>query len=110
MSRKRPSKVNASAFRMVIWGPVDSRSAAGMVASGHPVNVVAEPLGYEPMNELIQDFRRRLDISVIPANKATSSVMRCLHRGEVLAMMFDVRAFAHPRNHGADRRMLQDVA
>ena len=79
---------NGSLFVTLHLGQMDV-GAAGMVASGHPVNVVAEPLGYEPMNQLIQDFRRRLGISVIPANKATSSVMRCLHRGEVLAMMFD---------------------
>jgi lauroyl/myristoyl acyltransferase len=79
---------NGSLFVTLHLGQMDV-GAAGMVASGHPVNVVAEPLGYEPMNELIQEFRRRLGISVIPANKATSSVMRCLHRGEVLAMMFD---------------------
>jgi KDO2-lipid IV(A) lauroyltransferase len=79
---------NGSLFVTLHLGQMDV-GAAGMVASGHPVNVVAEPLGYQPMNELIQEFRTRLGITVIPANKATSSVMRCLHRGEVLAMMFD---------------------
>ena len=79
---------NGSLFVTLHLGQMDV-GAAGMVASGHPVNVVAEPLGYEPMNRLIQEFRRRLGISVIPANKATTSVLRCLHRGEVLAMMFD---------------------
>lgn len=79
---------NGSLFVTLHLGQMEV-GAGGMVASGHPVNVVAEPLGYGPMNEFIQDLRRGLGVTVIPANRATFNVMRCLHRGEVLAMMFD---------------------
>jgi lauroyl/myristoyl acyltransferase len=79
---------NGSLFVTLHLGQMDV-GAGGMVASRHPVNVVAEPLGYQPMNEFIQDRRKALGVTVIPANRATANVLRCLHRGEVLAMMFD---------------------
>jgi KDO2-lipid IV(A) lauroyltransferase len=42
------------------------------------------------MNDFIQGLRQDLGMTVIPAKKATSGVLRCLHRGEALALMVDV--------------------
>jgi KDO2-lipid IV(A) lauroyltransferase len=63
--------------------------AAGVAARGHPVNVIAERLSHGPMDAFIQGLRRKLGMKVIPAHKATFGLLRCLNRGEVLAMMFD---------------------
>lgn len=64
--------------------------AGALAAYGHPVSAVAETLEYPPMNEFIQGLRRKLGMQVIPANKATKGVLRCLSRGELLGMMVDV--------------------
>ncbi len=63
--------------------------AGALTAYDHPVNVIAEPLTYGPMNEFIQDLRRRLGMTIIPAKSAKPGVLRCLNRGEVLGLMFD---------------------
>ena len=55
----------------------------------HPVNVIAEALPYAPMNDLIQELRRSLGMRIIPAKKANREVLRCLARGEVMAIMLD---------------------
>ncbi|HEX5139537.1 MAG TPA: hypothetical protein VFX19_01210 [Dehalococcoidia bacterium] len=63
--------------------------AGAMAAYGHPLNVVAETLSYAPMNDFVQGLRHDLGMKVIPANKAKMGVLRCLSRGEALAMMVD---------------------
>lgn len=62
---------------------------AAMAAYDHPLHVIAETMPYPPMDEFIQQLRRDLGMKVIPANKATMGVLRCLNRGEGLAMMID---------------------
>lgn len=63
--------------------------AAAMSAYGQPINVIAETLAYAPMNDFVQGLRRSLGMKVIAAKKAKPEVLRCLNRGEALAMMFD---------------------
>jgi KDO2-lipid IV(A) lauroyltransferase len=64
--------------------------AGALAAYGHPPHAVAESLRYPPMDRFIQGLRRRLGMNVIPANRAKMGVLRCLSRGETLAMMVDV--------------------
>lgn len=64
--------------------------AGALAAYGHAPNAIAETFDYPPMNEFIQGLRRDLGMNVIPANKATKGVLRCLNRGETLCMMIDV--------------------
>ncbi len=64
--------------------------AGALAAYGHAPNAIAETFDYPPMNEFIQGLRRNLGMNVIPANKATRGVLRCLNRGETLCMMIDV--------------------
>jgi lauroyl/myristoyl acyltransferase len=61
-----------------------------LAAYGHAPNAIAETFDYAPMNDFIQGLRRDLGMNVIPANKATKGVLRCLNRGETLCMMIDV--------------------
>jgi KDO2-lipid IV(A) lauroyltransferase len=63
--------------------------AAAMAAYDSPLHVVAETMPYPPMDAFIQQLRRDLGMKVIPANKATMGVLRCLNRGDGLAMMID---------------------
>lgn len=64
--------------------------AGALAAYGHPVSAVADELPYPPMNRFIQGLRQGLGMKVIAAKKAKLGVLRCLSRGEVLGMMFDV--------------------
>ena len=64
--------------------------AGALAAYGHPVNAVAETFPYAPMNEFIQGLRSGLGMQVIPAKKAKMGILRCLSRGEALALMVDV--------------------
>ncbi len=64
--------------------------AGALAAYGHAPNAIAETFDYPPMDRFIQGLRRNLGMNVIPANKATKGVLRCLNRGEALCMMIDV--------------------
>jgi KDO2-lipid IV(A) lauroyltransferase len=64
--------------------------AGALAAYGHPPHAVVESLDYGPMDDFIQGLRRGLGMKVIPANKAKLGILRCLGRGETLAMMVDV--------------------
>jgi KDO2-lipid IV(A) lauroyltransferase len=64
--------------------------AGALAAYGHPPHAIAETLGFKPMDEFIQGLRRNLGMKVLPANKARMGVLRCLSRGETLAMMVDI--------------------
>ncbi len=64
--------------------------AGALAAHGYTVNAIAETFEYPPMNEFIQSLRQHLGMNVIPAKKAKMGVLRCLSRGEALAMMMDV--------------------
>ncbi|MPZ50151.1 MAG: hypothetical protein GEU75_12790 [Dehalococcoidia bacterium] len=79
---------NGTLFVTLHLGQIDL-GAGAIAAHGHQVNVIAEPLSYKPMNNLIQGLRRQLGMKVIPAKKARLDVFRCLNRGEVLVMLFD---------------------
>ncbi len=65
---------------------------AGALASYCPVNAIAENLDYPPMDAFIQGLRRDLGMKVIAVKQAKFGVVRCLHRGETLAMMVDTVA------------------
>jgi lauroyl/myristoyl acyltransferase len=64
--------------------------AAGLSAYGFPVNVVAETFPHPAMNALIQGSRRHLGMKVTPMEKVGPSIIRALHRGEMLALLIDV--------------------
>jgi len=64
--------------------------AAGLSAYGFPVNVVAETFPYKPLNALIQGSRRHLGMKVTPMERVGPSVIRALHKGEILALLIDV--------------------
>jgi lauroyl/myristoyl acyltransferase len=64
--------------------------AGALAAYGHPPHAIVESLDYKPMDDFIQGLRRDLGMKVIPANKAKMGVLRCLSRGEALAMMIDI--------------------
>ena len=64
--------------------------AAGLAAYGYPVNVVAETFPHAAMNALVQGSRRHLGMKVTPMEKVGPSIIRALHRGEVLALLIDV--------------------
>ena len=64
--------------------------AGALAAYGYPVNAIAETFPYAPMNDFIQGLRQGLGMQVIPAKKAKMGVLRCLSRGEALALMVDV--------------------
>lgn len=66
--------------------------AVALTARGHKVNVIAQPLTYAPMNDVIQGLRSRLGLKIIPARKAKLGALRGLGRGEVLGMLFDAVA------------------
>jgi KDO2-lipid IV(A) lauroyltransferase len=63
--------------------------AGALAAYGHPVNVIVEKLDYPPMDAFIQGLRRDLGMKVISVKQAKLGVVRCLNRGEALAMMVD---------------------
>src|SRR5262249_13374763 len=69
---------NGSLFVTLHLGQAEV-GAGGMVAHGHPVNVVAETLLYGPMNDVIQGLRRGFGMEIIPANRARSGVLRSLN-------------------------------
>jgi hypothetical protein len=52
--------------------------------------VIAKTLEFGPMNGLIQGFRRRLGMNIIPAEKGRLQAFRCLARNEVLGMHVDM--------------------
>jgi KDO2-lipid IV(A) lauroyltransferase len=64
--------------------------AGALAAYDYRVNAVAETFPYPPMNDFIQGLRQDLGMNVIPAKKAKSGVLRCLARGEALALLVDV--------------------
>ena len=64
--------------------------AGALAAHGYPVNAIAETFSYAPMNDFIQGLRQDLGLEVIPAKKAKMGVLRCLNKGEALALMVDV--------------------
>jgi lauroyl/myristoyl acyltransferase len=64
--------------------------AGALAAYGYPVSAIAETFDYPPMDRFIQGLRSNLGIKVIPAKKARMGVLRCLSRGEALALMIDV--------------------
>jgi KDO2-lipid IV(A) lauroyltransferase len=64
--------------------------AAALAAYGYPVNVVAETFPHAAMNALVQGSRRHLGMKVTPMEKVGPSIIRALHKGEVLALLIDV--------------------
>ena len=64
--------------------------AAALAANGYRISVIAKTLEFGPMNGLIQGFRRRLGMNVIPAEKGRLQAFRCLARNEVLGMHVDM--------------------
>ena len=64
--------------------------AAALAAYGFPVNVVAETFPHDAMNAIVQGSRRHLGMKVMPMERVGPSVIRALHKGEILAILIDV--------------------
>jgi len=56
----------------------------------YPTNGIGENYGYDKMDELIHESRRKLGMKLIPSDKVGAGVFRALKRGEILAMLIDV--------------------
>ena len=56
---------------------------------GYPVNVVARNLRDQRYEELISGYRNLAGMKVLHKGNQTREMLRCLHRGEGLAILFD---------------------
>jgi lauroyl/myristoyl acyltransferase len=63
--------------------------AAIMVASRHPVNVIAEQLGDERQNRLFQEERRKFGLHVLLIEEGIRPLMRVLKQGEIVGTPID---------------------
>jgi KDO2-lipid IV(A) lauroyltransferase len=66
--------------------------AAGLAAYGYPIDAIAETFELPAMNELVQGYRRRLGMKIIPMERIGPGVLRALRRGDILALLIDVPA------------------
>ena len=56
---------------------------------GYPINVVAESFEPERLNRLIQRYRVKKGMKIIPLEQASRRVLRALRQGEILALLVD---------------------
>jgi KDO2-lipid IV(A) lauroyltransferase len=71
------------------FGQQESGPAA-LAAHGYRMSVIAKTLEFDPINNLIQGFRRKLGMKIIPADKGALETFRCLARNEILGMLLDM--------------------
>jgi KDO2-lipid IV(A) lauroyltransferase len=62
---------------------------AVLAALGHNVNVVVMPERQPRLERLLQHHRTRRGLRVIPVGQAARGVLRCLRRGEMVALLAD---------------------
>ncbi|MGQ9675159.1 MAG: lysophospholipid acyltransferase family protein [Chloroflexota bacterium] len=68
--------------------------AGAMVAiRGYPMNVVAESFEPKNLNDLIQGYRTKRGIKIIPLESAAKRVLQALRRNEILALLVDRPSF-----------------
>jgi KDO2-lipid IV(A) lauroyltransferase len=90
---------NGAVFVTLHLGVADV-GAACLAAYGQRVSVICETLPHRQLDDFVQGLRRDLGMQIIATTKPAATrtrptelktgVLRCLRRGEVLGMMFDV--------------------
>ncbi len=54
-----------------------------------PLNIVVRPLDFKPLDDFIFNLRTRYGGKIIPKQRSLRSIVRCLNRGEVVALLMD---------------------
>jgi KDO2-lipid IV(A) lauroyltransferase len=54
-----------------------------------PINIVVRPLDFKPLDRYIFELRTRFGGKIIPKQRSFRSIIRCLHRGEMVALLMD---------------------
>lgn len=64
--------------------------AAAVAEHGIPISVVADTFGDPRLNDLVLGARRHLGMEILAAERMGPSILRALHRNNVVAMLIDV--------------------
>ncbi|QTA84353.1 lysophospholipid acyltransferase family protein [Desulfonema magnum] len=56
---------------------------------GYPISIVYRPLDFKPLDQFIVNSRSRFGAKLIHRRKALRKILRCLNRGEMVAMLMD---------------------
>ncbi len=64
--------------------------AAALAEHGIPISVVADTFGDPRLNDLVLGARRHLGMEILAAERMGPSILRSLHRNNVVAMLIDV--------------------
>jgi KDO2-lipid IV(A) lauroyltransferase len=64
--------------------------AAALADHGFPISVVADTFGDERLNDRVLRARSHLGMQIIPAQRMGPSILRALHRNDVVALLIDV--------------------
>jgi KDO2-lipid IV(A) lauroyltransferase len=54
-----------------------------------PLNIVVRPLDFRPLDHFIFNLRTRYGGKIIPKQRSIRSIIRCLNRGEMVALLMD---------------------
>jgi KDO2-lipid IV(A) lauroyltransferase len=54
-----------------------------------PLNIVVRPLDFKPLDHFIFNLRTRYGGKIIPKQRSFRSIIRCLNRGEMVALLMD---------------------
>ena len=69
-------------------------AGAVLRSMGHELNVVVMPERLRKLETLLESHRRQRGFRIIPLGQAARGILRCLQRGELVAMLAD-RDFTH---------------
>jgi KDO2-lipid IV(A) lauroyltransferase len=85
---------NGILFVTMHFGNWDLAGAA-IANHGLPLTVIADTFGHEAINRLVVESRRRLGMTIVPAERMGAEVLRALRRNDVVAALADI-----PRANG----------
>lgn len=54
-----------------------------------PINIVVRPLDFKPLDHFIFNLRTRYGGKIIPKQRSFRTIIRCLNRGEMVALLMD---------------------
>ena len=54
-----------------------------------PLNIVVRPLDFKPLDHFIFNLRTRYGGKIIPKQRSIRTIIRCLNRGEMVALLMD---------------------
>ena len=54
-----------------------------------PLNIVVRPLDFKPLDHFIFNLRTRYGAKIIPKQRSLHSIIKCLNRGEMVALLMD---------------------